>query len=234
MNAPLTILQPTLVQPGAKAQPFSRLTTWLSALFKDHACFRFFFNTRHRVADGLYRSSHPLPYQLRLAAARGIRSVVNLRGCDAAIAANRLEWGACARLGLTVVHVPLRSRNAPRAEELLGLNRTFESLEKPILVHCKSGADRASLASAVYLLTQHDVSVETAARQLSFWRFGHIRRSGAGILDHFLECYARARLRSGIGFEQWLRTEYDRQEIMRSYRENGLAARLVDWILRRE
>ncbi|MDD3762824.1 MAG: sulfur transferase domain-containing protein [Nevskiales bacterium] len=234
MNAPLTVREPILPQPLLEPAPLRRLSIWTHSLLKDHAFLRCVFNTRHRVADGLYRSSHPLPYQLREAAACGIRSVINLRGLEPHIGSNVLEWRTCRDLDLKIVHFPMRSRDAPRVEEVIGLNRLYETLEKPILIHCKSGADRAGLASAIYLLMQQGASLEQAMRQLSFWRFGHVRQAKTGVLDHFFETYRAARDQSGIGFEDWLRTAYDRTAVVRSFRENWVAGRFVDWILRRE
>src|SRR5581483_6938130 len=111
--------------------------------------FRFFYNLRLRVAPGLYRSAHPMPYQLRAAARAGVKSVLNLRGADAHLGSNVLEWDTCRALGLPVSHFPVPSRDPPSREQVLGLVKLFETLPRPILVHCKSGADRAGIASVI-------------------------------------------------------------------------------------
>jgi protein tyrosine phosphatase (PTP) superfamily phosphohydrolase (DUF442 family) len=234
MDASLTFRHPLNAGPARRLSVGSALRVWLSTLLVDHAIFRLFFNTRYRVTDRLYRSSHPLPFQLRVAAAAGIRTVINLRGNCPRISSNQLEWNACERYGLKIFHFPLRSRDAPRRDELLGLSALFKQCADPVLMHCKSGADRAGIASAVFLLTQEHCRPDQARRQLSFWRFGHVRWAKTGILDHFLDAYAQAYAASGIGFIDWVSTEYDRDAVLRSFRSRRWANWLVDRVLNRE
>lgn len=234
MNSTLTVRPPLEAGPARCLSAWSAMVIWLHSLFVDHAIFRVFYNTRYRVTDRLYRSSHPLPFQLRFAAAAGIRTVINLRGNCPRISANQLEWNACERYGLKVVHFPLRSRDAPTRAELLGLNALFSECAEPVLMHCKSGADRAGIASAVFLLTQEHCLPEQARRQLSFWRFGHVRWAKTGILDHFLDAYAQAHAASGIGFIDWVSSVYDREAVLRSFKSRRWANWLVDSILHRE
>lgn len=234
MDTSLTLRPPLDAGPARRLSVGAALQVWLHTLLVDHAIFRLFFNTRYRVTERLYRSSHPLPYQLRFAAAAGIRTVISLRGNCPRIGANQLEWNACERYGLKIVHFPLRSRDAPRRDELLGLSALFGQCADPVLMHCKSGADRAGIASAVFLLTQEHCTPEQARRQLSFWRFGHVRWAKTGILDHFLDAYAQAHAASGISFIDWVSTEYDRDAVLRSFRSRRWANWLVDRVLHRE
>jgi protein tyrosine/serine phosphatase len=223
-----------LVAPAIHLSPLQRIGAWFSALFVDHAVFRFFYNTRTRVTDDLYRSSHPLPYQLKDAKAAGIRSVISLRGDETHVGSNRLEWDVCADLGLKLVHYPIGSRDAPAREQVLAINQLFSTLERPILVHCKSGADRAGLASTLFLLMQEKRPLEEAIRQMSFWRFGHVKQAKTGILDHFFEVYREHRDRYGTSFEDWLLHHYDRKAVRKSFHSNWWANQLVDRVLGRE
>lgn len=232
--AVIALKLPQLPPRASKMSLPGRIGTLLSTLWVDHAIFRYIYNTRHWVAPGVYRSSHPLPSQLRAAARLGIRTVINLRGVDPGIASNRLSWEACERYGLKLVHFPLFSRQAPTREEILGLNELFRQVERPLLLHCKSGADRAGLASALYLMLQEQASVEVALRQLSLLRFGHVRQAKTGVLDHFFECYHRHYERHGTPFEEWVRTHYDRDAVEASFHHNRWINRLADRLLGRE
>ena len=58
----------------------------------------------------------------------------------------------------------------PRAAALIAL---MERVEKPILIHCKDGADRTGLASALYLAVVKQEDPKVAEAQLSI-RYGHI------------------------------------------------------------
>jgi len=213
---------------------WARFMAWMNMLWIDHSIFRFFFNPRRWVAAGVYRSSHPMPYQLRAAAAAGVRSVLNLRGVEVHIGSNRLEWDTCQRLGLTLVHFPLGSRDAPAREEILGLKRLFDTMEKPLLLHCKSGADRAGFVSALYLLLQEHQPLDVAMHQLRFWWHGHVRQAKTGILDHFFDCYRAEHLRDGIEFLDWVEQRYDREAVRKSFHAQWWATQLIDRVLRRE
>jgi protein tyrosine/serine phosphatase len=203
-------------------------------LFVDHSIFRFFFNTRHAIADDCYRSSHPMPYQLRAAARAGVRSVLSLRGDETHIGSNLLEIDTCRALGLRLVHYPIGSRDAPERAQLLRIKQLFEELPRPLLLHCKSGADRAGLASAIYLMVEKGQPVEVAERELCFWPHGHVRQAKTGILDHFLETYRAHHTAHGTSFMDWVEHHYDREAVRKSFHSNWWANKLVDGILRRE
>jgi protein tyrosine/serine phosphatase len=218
--------------------PWQRFKAWLNMLFLDHSIFRFVYNTRLRVdnesAPALYRSGHPMPYQLRAARRAGVKSVLSLRGAEAHVGSNRLEWDTVKREGLQLVHFPLGSRSEPSRDQVLQIIDLMETLPKPILVHCKSGADRAGLASTIWLL-QHGASLAEAMRQMQFWRHGHVRQAKTGILDAFFEAYGQyAAAHPGTSFRDWVANQYDAEALKQSFRSSFWANQIVDRILRRE
>ena len=182
---------------------------------KDVGLLRHLWHNFGEVAPRVYRSNHPGARRLRAYKSRGIKAILNLRN-EIDTAPLRLEQQACAALGMEFHNVRLSARRAPKRAALLELFGLFDTLPKPFLMHCKSGADRAGLASALYLLDQTGADVETARQELSF-RYLHIRRSATGILDHLLDAYA-ARLNQGpIPIRQWVAQEYDRDALIRAY-----------------
>ena len=60
------------------------------------------------------------------------------------------------------------------------------------------------------------VPIEVARRQLSF-RYIHVANSPAGVQDHLLRVYEAAFRKSGIGFLDWMRTQYDPAELTASF-----------------
>jgi protein tyrosine/serine phosphatase len=207
---------------------------WLNSLFLDHALLRVPWRNWGVVESGrLYRSNHPLPWQLRDAAHRlGLRTVINLRGERRDCGSDRLGRSAAAELGLVHIDAPFESRGAPHKDRILRLAGIFQTVPEPILLHCKSGADRTGLAAGLWLLLQGR-PVEEAMAQLSL-RWGHVRQGKTGILDAFFERYAAAVQVRPKPFLDWLREDYDEAALRREFRSRPWADRLVDGILRRE
>lgn len=181
----------------------------------DHAILRRVWTNFGEVAPGVYRSNHPGHRRLERYRDMGIRTILSLRG--APLTSHRLfEVESCEALGLTLVATELHARKPASRENLSRLFDLFRSVERPFLMHCKSGADRAGLASALYLLSQEGASVDEARTMLSP-RFWHYKSGPTGVLDHMLDLY-EARLRQGpIGIEDWIATEYDPDAVAESY-----------------
>ena len=210
-----------------------RLRAWANALVADHGVLRILWRNRAWVVPGLVaRSNQPLPWQIAAEARAGIRTVINLRGRRPGCGSDALAREACARAGIALIDAPFESRGAPHRDRLLRLAGLIKAAEHPVLIHCKSGADRAGLVAAVILLLR-GARPEQAAAQLS-WRFGHVRAGPTGILDLFLARYAEARARSGIGFLDWVREAYDEAALRRDFTAGRLGGFVTDQLLRRE
>lgn len=206
--------------------------SYLDMLFLDHGIFRILYGNRHRLDQNAYRAAQPAPHQIRQAARLGVRTIVNLRG-ERLCGSYWLEQAACRRYGVKLVNYQVRSRAAPSLDELRGARALFETVEYPILMHCKSGADRAGLMSVLYQHLRGGVPIEQAIKQLSL-RYGHIRQADTGVLDAFFERYLADTKDRPMPFFEWVETVYDPDELKRSFQANGLANRLVNSVLRRE
>jgi protein tyrosine/serine phosphatase len=218
--------------PGPLRRLFAPAVRLGDMLVLDHLFVRLVFPNRHRIAPGAWRAAQPLPYQLGKAKRMGVRTIINLRG-PSTNSTYLAEKAECARLGLAFVDCRIRSRAAPSKDELLNLRNVFAIAEHPILFHCKSGADRAGLASTIYLHVKEGVPIEKARRELSL-RYGHIRQADTGILDAFFERYLRDTANSPMDFFAWVEQVYDPEELKRSFKAQGWANRLVNGVLHRE
>jgi protein tyrosine phosphatase (PTP) superfamily phosphohydrolase (DUF442 family) len=205
-----------------------RLDSW----FIDHGIFRLVYLNRHRVGPDAWRAAQPGGHHIGTIAAAGIKTVVNLRGARVC-GSYWLEQAACRRHGITMVDCQMRSRASPSIEELRRARDLFERIEYPMLMHCKSGADRVGLMSVLYQHCRQGVPIEQARHQLS-WRYGHIRQADTGILDHFFDSYLAAAAKSPMPFWTWVDTVYDPEVVTRSFQANGLVTRFFSAILRRE
>lgn len=218
--------------PDQSRKSRGRLADALDSWIVDHCVFRTFVNTRVEIAPGVWRSGQPLPYQIRGMARDGIRTIINLRG-PRDCGSYRREAEACRRYGITLVDVTTKSRDAPKVSVLHQIKRALDAAEYPILVHCKSGSDRAGLAAALILMTRENASPAEALKQLH-WRYLHFKKSPTGLLDRFIEAYAEANAREPIAFWDWVDTAYDRKKVKASFTPSGLATMIVDRVLGRE
>lgn len=201
-------------------------------LLVDHGIFRVVYPNRHKLGAQAWRAAQPTPGQLKRWAKQGLKTVVNLRG-ERLCGSYYLERSACREAGLSLVNYQMRSRAAPSRAEVLGARDVLNSIAYPALIHCKSGADRAGLMSVLYRHVREGWPIEKALGELSL-KYGHIRQANTGVLDHFFEVYIAANRRRPIDFFEWVETEYDPDEVRRSFQSRGWANRLVDGVLRRE
>lgn len=189
----------------------------------DHGILRTYWHNFTEFAPGAYRSNHPDHKRLEAYKALGIKTVLNLRG-EAQQPHYLFEEETCKALGLTLVVNKMAARQAPKTEALIGLMDAFETIERPFLMHCKSGADRTGLAAAIYLMLHEGQPLEVARKQLSF-RYLHIRKTQTGILDHFLDAYAARNARSPIPIDEWIKQEYDRDALTESFAQKQATLR---------
>ncbi len=209
-----------------------RRRAWADSLFVDHAVFRAVWTNLSPVLPGrLYRSNHPTPATLAAATKQlNLRTLVNLRG-PRFCGSDALSREAAQHLGLEHVDMAFESRGAPHRDRILRFAALYPTLAFPVLMHCKSGADRAGLASGLALMFEGGMAAD-ALRQLS-WRFGHWKTSRTGILDAFFHRYARD-AEGRLPFLDWVRDEYDEAALKRDFVAHGLSSFITDRILRRE
>ena len=204
---------------------------WAELIFKDHGFLRLYWHNEHEIAPGMWRCNQPSPGRIRIAADRGIKTIINLRG-PRADGGWRLEAEACTKYGLTLMAFTARSRAAPDKQMLHAAEALFTEMKLPAMMHCKSGADRAGLMAALYLLIVEKRPAREAAKQLA-WKYGHVKQAKTGLLDAFFAAYFPYEDR-GIAFFDWVDEIYDPDAITRDFKAKGWAVRLTDSILHRE
>lgn len=155
----------------------------------------------HAVRDEvMYRSAQPTGDDLRMVAeAYGIKSIINLRGAQPGKDWYDEELAVSRELGLQQVDIRMSAGRLPHREDLLSLLDAFNDLPRPILVHCKGGADRTGEAVAVFVLDHLKWSKRKAAGQLHPY-FGHFPDRYPAKTYFIREVYRG---------EQWARESYD-------------------------
>ena len=190
----------------------------------DHAFLRIFWNNFYKVSDGVYRANQPSPSHLKSYKKLGIRSVLSLRG-RAKQSYDLFEDHYCKLLGLNLVYEPISSSSAPKPERLVNIINVMRDIPKPFVVHCKSGADRAGLVSALYLIAEEKRSVEEAKKHLSF-KYLHLDFTKTGILDYFFNVFSERLKFGNIDFLEWIKSEYN-ADILNSSFKNRIEWRTV-------
>ncbi|WP_146590015.1 phosphatase domain-containing protein [Puniceibacterium confluentis] len=181
----------------------------------DHAFLRSFWTNFFEIAPGVYRSNQPTHRRFLKYAALGIRTVVNLRG-EEKYSHYLFEKETLDGLGIEMINAKLWARMAASRERIEHVIDVLRTAQKPLLFHCKSGADRAGFVAALYLLVFEDQPVEVARRQLGL-KYIHLDFTKTGIQDYILDVYAARIAQAPIGFEQWIRTEYDSKPIQAGF-----------------
>ena len=187
----------------------------------DHAFLRVLWNNFHQVSDEVYRANQPSPSHLRSYKDRGIKAVLNLRGFNQQSYA-LFEEDSCKNLGLDLISVPFSGSSAPQPEKLLEIIDIMEKIPKPFVLHCKSGADRAGLVSAMYLIVQKKLSVTEAKKQLSF-KYLHLDFTKTGILDYIFDVFSQRLKIENIDFLDWIKQEYNAEILNSSFKSR------IDW-----
>jgi protein tyrosine/serine phosphatase len=173
----------------------------------DHGFLRRYWSNLHKIAEGVYRSNYPNGRRFPEIQKLGIKSILNLRGGVGSVP-HLLEQHYCDQFGIALHSVNLNARYAPDPNELLTLLDLFDRAEKPFLMHCKSGSDRAGLASALYLMHAEGKSLAEAQSMLSF-KYLHVNDRKTGIMGHVLRAFGAAQAETGIGLRDWLSKCYD-------------------------
>src|SRR5271165_4870439 len=140
---------------GDLGSPAGRARAWIDSLLIDHGVLRLVWTNWGTVAPGrLYRCNHPTPGRLARAVRRyKLRSLINLRGATGN-GSDALSRERAARLGLEFIDVPISSGQPPSRAQVMALAAALRSATAPVLLHCKSGADRAGFAAGVFVLME--------------------------------------------------------------------------------
>ncbi|EUK17785.1 fused DSP-PTPase phosphatase/NAD kinase-like protein [Commensalibacter papalotli (ex Servin-Garciduenas et al. 2014)] len=205
---------------------------WLDSLFIDHSIFRLVWtNFNTVIPNKVYRCNHPTPSRLRKFSQKyHIKTIVNLRG-QRDCGSDALSRNAAKQLGITQLDLPFESRGAPHKDRILNLAAIYPTLEFPILIHCKSGADRAGLVSALIMLFEHK-TIEKAISQLS-WKYGHFKQAKTGILDQFFVYYFQE-THGKSNFLTWVQHHYHEDALREQFKAKKTFSFITDKILHRE
>ena len=128
----------------------------------------------HAVTEGaFYRSAQLGKDDLEKAVRdHGIRAILNLRGAHPGEVWYDDEVAISKALGLAHFDYGLSAYRFVTDSQIADVLRIVDDAPKPLLVHCKSGADRTGLVSALYRFAVEGKDADEADRQLTLI-YGH-------------------------------------------------------------
>ena len=200
---------------GSLKDPKRRISAERHAWWMDHGLLRSLYDNEFEISKGIYRSNQPSPKKIEYWFKKGVRTILNLRG-ESDQGAYYLEKEACKTLGINLIDHQLGASTLKSKEVLLELCKILKTIKGPLLMHCKSGSDRAGLASVIYLIAVKKINPSVAANQLSI-KYLHLRWYITGVLDYMISEYVNAFEQTGIEFEDWLQNDYDRDQLLTTF-----------------
>lgn len=150
-----------------------------------------------QVTDWLYRGGQPTAQQLRQLDEAGIRTVISFRWNS-----DILQWEreAISQTNMNLVPIPLSYWTLPSHKDI---ERFFNTLDdesmRPIFIHCKHGADRTGIFTAMYRMTRQGWDFDRAYKEMRDSGFHKVRMHHLKwVLFGYWRRLQRSRHRAGI------------------------------------
>jgi hypothetical protein len=165
------------------------------------------------VHDGrVIRAAQPTAGLKQLIHDYQLASILNLRGGSSKDWWYTSEVETATSLGVDFLDLPLNATRRPKRRDLLNLIDTLARCKYPLLIHCKAGADRTGLASAIYLMMHDGEPPREAARAFTLYH-SHFPWFGTEHLHEPLDEYASyleaaAMPHTPERFRAWVKDQY--------------------------
>lgn len=162
--------------------------------------FRFKANFHEVDKDKFYRAGQLNEKELKeIISKHKIKTIINLRGEAQNSDWYEVEERLSTDNNINLVNIHMSAKYIPHKDNLIKLLDTFETAERPILIHCKAGADRTGEASAIYQMEYMGKSKKNSLKMLTP-KYHHIS------IFKPAKRYFIKKLWKGV---EWARTSYD-------------------------
>ena len=148
----------------------------------------------HTITEGeAYRSAQmdgdELEYYIRK---YNIKSILNLRGEHPDKKWYSEELKVSKAYNVVHYNISLSATRRPNDQDVGKLIEIFKSAPRPILIHCKAGADRSGLAAAIWKVIIDKEPKSVAKKQLSIM-YGHFPVGDTAAMDRFFDRWSPER-----------------------------------------
>ena len=162
----------------------------------------------HPVIEGqVYRSAQMSPATFKKKVAEyGIKTVVNLQRPKRNDGAWIMERATAALMGAEHHDIDMDLTFSPRIDQVRQLRDLLVNAPKPILVHCRAGADRTGLAAVMVKLLDGHSSLQEAREQIGL-KYHVLRDNSIGIpfFDAYVQWLTSQELpHNTANFNHWL------------------------------
>ncbi len=194
---------------------------------EEHNFLNLFWFNFHKVDEGVYRSAQLTPWRLKKIIKKyNIKTIINLRGNNKNYLYKR-EEEICKEMGVEYYTVALLSRSPERIrkEELDKLVNILKTAKKPILFHCKAGADRTGFVAVLWHILNGRDKKWAIDKELRL-KYLFLPWSKAGKIKRVFELYD-----GKSDFVEW----FDKnRENFKEFKSSKLGDFISDKVLRKE
>lgn len=157
-----------LVYTNTDAQTATRPANWAQKIEAIN------LHNLHKVDDNVYRAEQPNEQAMKELSKLGIKTILNLRYFK--------KDKQVPEANLTLVHYKIRPGSISYTDIVTAL-KEINKAPKPVLVHCKYGADRTGCIIAAYNIVKHNYSKEQAIDELKNGGYNYHAKAYPNIIN---------------------------------------------------